>query len=188
MFQFSPLAPHRLWIQRWVTRHDSRRVSPFGHPRINAYVRLPEAFRSLSRPSSPVRAKASTVRPCSLDRYLRTPLARRGSTPVHRFPDRHTGWCSRASLDATNNNTQSHYPSFQSTRIEECPNRTSTCELAFDHPCGRLTRGSRKEVIQPQVPLRLPCYDFAPVIGLTFDGCLPCGLAHRLQVPPTSMA
>jgi len=43
-------------------------------------------------------------------------------------------------------------------------------------------------VIQPQVPLRLPCYDFAPVIGLTFDGCLPCGLAHRLQVPPTSMA
>ena len=50
------------------------------------------------------------------------------------------------------------------------------------------TRDSRKEVIQPQVPLRLPCYDFAPVIGLTFDGCLPCGLAHRLQVPPTSMA
>ena len=50
------------------------------------------------------------------------------------------------------------------------------------------TRCSRKEVIQPQVPLRLPCYDFAPVIGLTFDGCLPCGLAHRLQVPPTSMA
>jgi hypothetical protein len=63
MFQFSPLAPLRLWIQQRVTRHDSRRVSPFGHPRINAYVRLPEAFRSLSRPSSPVRAKASTVRP-----------------------------------------------------------------------------------------------------------------------------
>src|SRR3954470_23750553 len=68
MFQFSPLAPISLWIQERVTRHDSRRVSPFGHPRITAYVRLPEAFRSLSRPSSPVRAKASTVRPCSLDR------------------------------------------------------------------------------------------------------------------------
>src|SRR5688572_27708475 len=68
MFQFSPLAPFRLCIQRRVTRHDSRRVSPFGHLRINAYVRLPEAFRSLSRPSSPVHAKASTVRPCSLDR------------------------------------------------------------------------------------------------------------------------
>ena len=35
-----------------------------------------------------------------------------------------------------------------------------------------LTRRSRKEVIQPQVPLRLPCYDFAPVTELTFDGCL----------------
>jgi hypothetical protein len=31
---------------------------------------------------------------------------------------------------------------------------------------------SRKEVIQPQVPLRLPCYDFAPVTEFTFDGCL----------------
>src|SRR5215218_8406093 len=91
MFQFSPLAPFLLWIQRTVTRHDSRRVSPFGHPRINAYVRLPEAFRSLSRPSSPVRAKASTVRPCSLDRIssLR-PLKGRGIQPVHRFPEHHT--------------------------------------------------------------------------------------------------
>jgi len=25
----------------------------------------------------------------------------------------------------------------------------------------------RKEVIQPQLPLRLPCYDLAPVIGFT---------------------
>ena len=35
--------------------------------------------------------------------------------------------------------------------------------------CGRL-RGicvQVKEVIQPQVPLRLPCYDFTPVIGHT---------------------
>ena len=28
----------------------------------------------------------------------------------------------------------------------------------------------RKEVIQPQVPLRLPCYDFTPVIDHTVDG------------------
>ena len=30
-----------------------------------------------------------------------------------------------------------------------------------------------KEVIQPQVPLRLPCYDFTPIIGPTLDGVLP---------------
>jgi hypothetical protein len=46
----------------------------------------------------------------------------------------------------------------------------------------------RKEVIQPQVPLRLPCYDFAPVTGHTIGGCLPCGLAHRLPVQQASMA
>ena len=34
------------------------------------------------------------------------------------------------------------------------------------------TQHSRKEVIQPQVPLRLPCYDFAPVTELAFGRCL----------------
>ena len=43
------------------------RVAPFGHPRINGYVRLPAAFRSLSRPSSAPSAKAFTLRSFSLD-------------------------------------------------------------------------------------------------------------------------
>jgi hypothetical protein len=30
----------------------------------------------------------------------------------------------------------------------------------------------RKEVIQPQVPLRLPCYDFTPVAEPTVASCL----------------
>ena len=30
----------------------------------------------------------------------------------------------------------------------------------------------RKEVIQPQVPLRLPCYDFIPITNHTFGACL----------------
>ena len=29
----------------------------------------------------------------------------------------------------------------------------------------------RKEVIQPHLPVRLPCYDFTPIIGPAFDGC-----------------
>ena len=33
------------------------------------------------------------------------------------------------------------------------------------------SRLPRKEVIQPHLPIRLPCYDFTPVIGLTFGGC-----------------
>ena len=38
------------------------RVSPFGHPRIKGYLLLPAAFRSLSRPSSALSAKASALR------------------------------------------------------------------------------------------------------------------------------
>ena len=45
----------------------------------------------------------------------------------------------------------------------------------------------RKEVIQPQVPLRLPCYDFTPVADPTVVRCLPEGLAHGRQVEPTPM-
>ena len=42
----------------------------------------------------------------------------------------------------------------------------------------------RKEVIQPQLPLRLPCYDFTPDTDSTFDCSLPSGLGHRLRVFP----
>ena len=51
----------------------ARRVAPFGHPRIKGYLLLPVAFRSLSRPSSPPRAKASTVCPCLLSARRTSP-------------------------------------------------------------------------------------------------------------------
>ena len=47
-------------------------VTPFGNLRIKAYLPLPEAYRSLSRPSSPVSTKASTVCPSKLDSYLKS--------------------------------------------------------------------------------------------------------------------
>src|ERR1700738_1172400 len=46
---------------------------------------------------------------------------------------------------------------------------------------------SRKEVIQPQVPLRLPCYDFTPVADLTVVGSLP-SLATGVAAPPSGKA
>ena len=45
----------------------------------------------------------------------------------------------------------------------------------------------RKEVIQPHLPIRLPCYDFTPVIDLTFDGSLLCRLGYRLRALSTPM-
>ena len=52
------------------------------------------------------------------------------------------------------------------------------------HPKVGLLEISRKEVIQPQVPLRLPCYDFAPVTELTFDGC-PLAVSPPASGPPS---
>ncbi len=38
-----------------------------------------------------------------------------------------------------------------------------------EYQCHRFS--FRKEVIQPQVLLRLPCYDFTPIMNYTLDGC-----------------
>src|SRR5712672_763653 len=45
---------------------------------------------------------------------------------------------------------------------------------AFNAPTPPKSRDSdlpRKEVIQPHLPVRLPCYDFVPITNPTFDGC-----------------
>ena len=52
-------------------------------------------------------------------------------------------------------------------------------------PANRRQMLLRKEVIQPHLPVRLPCYDFVPIASPTFDGSLPYGLGHRLRVLPT---
>ena len=77
--------------------------------------------------------------------------------------------------------------------------RDEMCETLWDRPGkpvsatavqnGLVLRRElpRKEVIQPHLPVRLPCYDFVPIAGSALDGSLPCGLGHRLQAYPTFM-
>ena len=48
------------------------------------------------------------------------------------------------------------------------------------HFCSDL---SRKEVFQPHLPVRLPCYDLVPITSLTLDGSIPQGVR-----PPASGA
>ena len=64
MFQFPGFAPCKqgTMLPWWV--------APFGYLRINSYLPIPAACRSLSRPSSPLRAKASSVRPFLLSLAL----------------------------------------------------------------------------------------------------------------------
>ena len=52
-----------LFVSIYDTGGSLQWVSPFGHPRIGACSQLPEAFRSVPRPSSAFGAKASTVNP-----------------------------------------------------------------------------------------------------------------------------
>ncbi len=76
MFHFPRCRPERtIFVHPPVAPSDGCRVSPFGNLRIKALWRLPEACRSLMRPSSPHDAKASVVRPYTLSkksRYLVT--------------------------------------------------------------------------------------------------------------------
>src|SRR5580765_1959162 len=63
MVHFPALSSAGLCIQPGIPRHDSRWVAPFGHLRVEAYLQLTGAYRSLSRPSSTFGAKAFTVHP-----------------------------------------------------------------------------------------------------------------------------
>ena len=54
-------------VQYNVLEYEPKWVSSFRDLRINAYLQLPEAYRSLSRLSSAPSAKAFALRPCSLD-------------------------------------------------------------------------------------------------------------------------
>ena len=67
------------------------------------------------------------------------------------------------------------------TQQHAMPTHSLTQELSScstsEHPQPQpnirgLSRGVllRKEVIQPHLPVRLPCYDFVPIASPTFDG------------------
>ena len=74
MFQFTAFAP--------LSRCPLGRVPPFGHPRVTGCLRLAVEFRCLSRPSSPLGARASSVRPSSL--LFSGAAARAARPPVSR--------------------------------------------------------------------------------------------------------
>ena len=63
----SPGSPPYVMDWRMDDTSSSYRVSPFRHLRIKDYLHLPAAFRSLSRLSSALSAKASTLRSYMLD-------------------------------------------------------------------------------------------------------------------------
>ena len=82
--------------------------------------------------------------------------------------------------DRQSNSQNSKWRSESGFGVERLP-LTQSEDFSVTPP----TFSLRKEVIQPQVLLRLPCYDFTPIMSHTLGRCLPCGSAHRLLVQPT---
>ena len=175
MFQFAGLPP-----APYVFRYGYRRITSgeFPHSEIpgsqNGQL-LPRAYRSRPRPSSALGAKASTVCPCSLDQK---------NTGIDVAMEFSRSARARAPSPSKLNSVRPLL-----AEIDVCSRRAG-CPDGRSHQgtgaCRSKSSGiPRKEVIQPQLPLRLPCYDFTPIIDPTFDGSLPCGLGHRLRVLPT---
>ena len=173
-----------------------RRVAPFGHLGITACVPLPRASRSLPRPSSPPCAQASPTCLPSLDYnrcassrttrivstsdvFLRKSHLNKGFIKSHDLP---CFRCQTAQTLTSPRRTGSTIESGWTECVE-----AKRLRDAFPHPRVSYSR-SVKEVIQPQVPLRLPCYDFAPVTALAFGGLAPCGFRHGLRALTASMA
>ena len=65
----------------------------------------------------------------------------------------------------------------RSNQLSYRPSESSNISLLPNNLCGRFQRQrstlSLKEVIQPQVPLGLPCYDFTPVMNHTVVTAIP---------------
>ena len=159
---------------------------------------LPGASRSLPRPSSPLCAQASPTCLPSLDYnrcassrttrivstsdfFLRKCHLNKGFNKSHDLP----------LLPLSNSNApQSPRRRGQQSRVDgqNVSKRSDYEMLSLRHLRGRSYSRSVKEVIQPQVPLRLPCYDFAPVTALAFGRLIPCGFRHGLRALTASMA
>jgi hypothetical protein len=96
-----------------------------------------------------------------------------------------------ASLDAEDGARFSEAITLKNRRllsVARCEQR-STIDLEVTYLCAvaqEADRLPRKEVIQPHLPVRLPCYDFTPITDPTLDACLQGEpwLAQRLQVLP----
>src|SRR5690606_26488322 len=74
MFQFPAFASHNLCIQSWDTCLTAGGLPHSEIPGSQVVCYLPETYRKLQRPSSPLAAKASTVYASSLDHITQNSL------------------------------------------------------------------------------------------------------------------
>ena len=187
MFQFPRLPRPGLCVQPGVTGNDSRRVFPFGDPRVE---RASAPNRGLSQlVASFVGFLCQGIHrlplPSSLRSMARTYFVSRGRSRAPASSDaiflrkifRHAMQLSR-------------YGGGVPRGPDTARPRATRLTLSWDGRGGRLSSSleevilPRKEVIQPHLPVRLPCYDFTPLTNHTFGASLT-RLGRRLRVQST---
>jgi hypothetical protein len=159
MFQFPWFPLPALCVQAGVTPHDGCRVSPFGHPRINAWSAAPRGFSQ--PPTSFIGSRRQGIH-----RWLFVAWKNKDARARYAI----------LKEPASSRNMRRQHPGRETAHLEngtaddQCTNWESPLEW-------RGRNLLRKEVIQPHLPVRLPCYDFTPIADPTFDSSLPKGWA-----------
>ena len=178
MFQFPRLPRPGLCVQPGVTGNDSRRVFPFGDPRVE-------------RASAPNRGLSQLV--ASFVGFL--------CQGIHRLPlPSSLRWLEHTSVVADaiilkKNLRHAMQLSRYGGGVPRGPDtarQRGAARRLLSGWTGRTVFSSsleevilpRKEVIQPHLPVRLPCYDFTPLALHTFDASLT-RLGRRLRVQTT---
>ena len=167
MFHFPALPPIPLYIQGRVTGHYSGH-SRFPHsdtPGSQLVHQLPRAYRRSQRPSSALDAKASTDRTTQLAQQQVTQQKIKMLASTIQFST--TTRTPRHTLTrTTQHRTRPPHTCDTPEPQQHASNPTS--------PAGRQhsthKKLLRKEVIQPHLPVRLPCYDLVLITSPTFDG------------------
>ena len=165
-------------------QHNTPHQPPKGtHAHLRARCSQPLSTNQTPHPTTKAERQPTTTIPPGMTPPLRFRHRRRNDGPVvskpnsvsddhHRRPknvrDRHSVCCCTR--------TDTHY-----RRRSISTNRSDHRNSAHMWAGPSLVVLLRKEVIQPHLPVRLPCYDFVPIADPTFDGSLPQGVR-----PPAS--
>lgn len=160
-----------------VTRHHSCRVTPFGHPRIHARLAAP---RGLSQPpTSFIGAQCQGIHHAPLHTYKHQKTLNKNRLPQS-LPDARNHYPTLKHHTPPPRGAQHHHGCCLKT--QQCAGGycllPNTSARRHNTPNPHPTRDAftvlpRKEVIQPHLPVRLPCYDFVPIADPTFDASLP---------------
>ena len=190
MVHFTQSRPAGLFHSAARCMPRGMRITPFGNPGVAGYVLLTPAYRSLSRPSSPCSSKASAINLYSLDHIIISADGTAGRPPRTLSQALRRGHAhASASLGAL----APRLPSLSCQRSAGSRRHTlhvimtkrgkkeKTSQARRAH-MRRIAPSLRKEVIQPHLPVRLPCYDFTPLTKRTFDSA---PLAVRLPASGT---